>query len=297
MIIEKQLLKFNKIGIVCNDIGGAYFVKAFLEEFELNNFVSFCEGPAKSLFKKNYNGSLEDFIKENDLIITGTSWSSDIEKCAIKISKDTNKTCYTVLDHWVNFKERFILNNKIIFPDVIIVFDAKAFQLAETLIYPTTTKIIKTKTNLFIKNFLKGSLKIEKKFNNRILFIDEPIKEHYEIKLKKDFTYLGYNEFSAFTDFLKQKNQTKFRNFIIDIKLHPSSDINKYSDYLNDKILVLDPLCRLEDILSGYKFVVGLTSMALFLAKNMDPNNIVYSIIPKSLCTNHIFDLNSFYDI
>jgi len=297
MIFKKHLLNFKNIGIVSHDIGGAHFVKAFLDEFKITpNF--YCEGPAKSLFKINdLKESLEKFILNSDLIITGTSWSSDLEKLAIKISKENKIKCYTILDHWVNFESRFLLNKKFFLPDIIIVYDEKAYLLAKECLGSHKTLILKTKENLFLNKFSKSIKIFNNKHENRILFIDEPLKMHYEDKLNKGIEFLGYNEFIGFSEFIKKIKFSKFNEFFIDIKLHPSSNKNKYSKYLNKKVFLIDQSKNLEDVINKYKYIVGFTSMALFIAKNISQDNMVFSIIPKSINSKHIFDLKSFYDL
>ena len=65
-----------------------------------------------------------------DLIITGTGWMSQLEVNAIKEAKSRKIPCVTVLDHWVNYLERFGTdeNSK---PQILAVTNSLALQMAQ----------------------------------------------------------------------------------------------------------------------------------------------------------------------
>ena len=60
---------------------------------------------------------------------TGTS--SDYEKKAMLLARKYNKKVITYLDHWVEYRERFMIRNKIFRPDEIWVSDKYAFKIAK----------------------------------------------------------------------------------------------------------------------------------------------------------------------
>ena len=63
--------------------------------------------------------SLETAIKDSDWVICGSSWQSDLECRAISISKSISKKVVTFLDHWINYKERFQLMDKLLLPELL----------------------------------------------------------------------------------------------------------------------------------------------------------------------------------
>ena len=76
-----------------------------------------------------------------------------------------------------NYKERFMLNNKITLPDEIITQDQFAFNLAKK--YFKGVKIIRIPNyylNLSLKKF--KLLKVNK--DNNLLYLSEPIQSHYK---------------------------------------------------------------------------------------------------------------------
>ena len=81
---------------------------------------------------KNSRHDLFDAINESNYVITSTSWQSNLEKEAIIISKKLGKYVISLIDHWVNYKERFILNGTLNLPNEIWVTDEYAFKIAKS---------------------------------------------------------------------------------------------------------------------------------------------------------------------
>ena len=297
MLLEKGILNSKKIGVVLCDAGGTNYIISLIEKFKLSvNY--YCEGPALKIIK-NYNSkvSLSEFIDAHDIILTSISWSSEVENEAIVKAKKKGKIVFTVLDHLVNFQKRFLLNGKITLPDSIILFDNYAFEKAKETFRNYKVKLFLTKSNYFVDKFI-NDVKQNSFKSNHILLIDEPIKRHYEGVMKKNFSYRGFNEFTAIEYFLDKMKNSKYINYDIDIKLHPSSLENKYDHILGNKVKVLNSKIKLENIISKYKIIVGFESIALYLASKLRSKIKVFTIIPPEVKNNkNIFELNSFYDI
>ncbi len=296
MWLEKETLKNTKLGVILCDAGGTFHTISLLEEFKIKpNF--YCDGPSLEILKfSEPKKSLKQFISDNDLILTSNSWSSDIELRAIKEAKHKGKKVFTVLDHVVNFDNRFILNGELLLPDSIILFDNESFIKAKEIFGKYDVSLYQCKSNYFLNKFL-NEIKINSPKKNFILYIDEPIKDHYEKMLKNKFEYRGFNEYTGINFFMEKIKETKFEKFNIDIKLHPSSKANKYDYLRHDQIKILNPKIKFESIISAYNFVVGYESMALYLATKIEPRINVYSLIPPFVKDKNIFNLNSFYDL
>ena len=67
----------------------------------------------------------------SDLVLCSTGTSSDYEKRAMYLAKKHKKKTIAYIDHWVQYRERFLINNKIIRPDEIWVSDTYALLLAK----------------------------------------------------------------------------------------------------------------------------------------------------------------------
>ena len=87
------------------------------------------------------------------------------------------------LDHWVNYKQRFILNKKLILPNEIWVSDTLAYTIAKET-FQNKLKIKKIKNYYFDKAKKYFKLKKKKTSNNNkknnILYLCEPIDDHYK---------------------------------------------------------------------------------------------------------------------
>ena len=109
----------ENIGIFCHDAGASEIVSHWANTVKnLYNFDFYLKGPAVSIFERNLNfkhenksgETIENFIKSNETILCGTSWQSNLEKIAMLKAKELDRKIIVVLDHWVNYKERFILD-------------------------------------------------------------------------------------------------------------------------------------------------------------------------------------------
>ena len=203
-----------------------------------NEYIFYLDGPAEKIFKNNIDNKLINefanceigkFIELSDLIITGTSWQSSIERRFIKSAKLHGKKVISILDHWVNYRERFITEGDLILPDEIWVCDEYAKKIAEDKFKNISLKLIE---NPYIENLKKNITSYMKLNSNlkteNILYVCEPIKDHAKIQFG-DENYHGYTEESALKYFLKQIDllNIDYKNIII--RPHPSENIKKYN--------------------------------------------------------------------
>ena len=79
------------------------------------------------------NNTFQLVVDSCDWILCGTSWESDLERKAIEYSRHSKKKSVVFLEHWVNYKERFILDNVEYFPDELWVGDKYAEDLANEI--------------------------------------------------------------------------------------------------------------------------------------------------------------------
>lgn len=89
-----------------------------------------------------------------DFIFTGTSYSSKIELDYIKLGKQHNIITYSFVDHYINIVERFIKNEKKIFPDLILVINKNAkLKALEAGIIPSRLKIFSNPYHEYIRDW------------------------------------------------------------------------------------------------------------------------------------------------
>lgn len=274
------------ITIVSHDAGGAEILSNYvLQNKDQYQFV--LDGPAISIFSKSLgyiqNHSLEATIGNTDLYLTGTSWQSDIEKKAILIAKENKIKVISFIDHWVNYKERFIHNKVLSLPDEIWVGDEDAYQLAITT-FPSD--LVKLKSNAYfesLKSFFKDfKPEVRTGENSNILFICENISDHAK-KSFNDESYWGYTEKDAIQYFFQNLDKLNIKSAKFTFRPHPSDEIGKYNwvleRYKEYSIQISNQL-PLFDQIANSNMVVGCESMALFIA-SLAKKTVISCIPPE----------------
>ena len=269
---EKSINSYRGTGlIVSHDSGGADILSSLVK----NNIFSFkacLDGPAKSIFNNKIGAfdliSLKDGIKNSDWVITSTSWASDLEYQAIKQARKDKKFVVSLLDHWVNYKQRFNHYNSLILPNEIWVCDQYAYNLANDIFSNTLIKLIKNPLLLeFKKEFKFFQQKIIASENLKLLFLSDNIEEALS-KQYNDSNYWGYTDKTSF-EFLYE-NFTVISNKIsqITIRSHPSESINNYHwalDRYGPFVKISNKESLAEDI-ANHNIIAGSESMAMVLA-------------------------------
>lgn len=270
MSFEKEILKGKKIGVCSCDAGGANYIKAYVDWNKIK-CQYLLDGPAVKIFNvSKIENNIDEFVEKNDLIITGTSWSNNLEKEVIKKSLKSNKPVLTIIDHWANYLDRFILEDQLILPNYMFFYGQEAFQLGNEIFkdYPEV-KLYQT-PNYYLNQFKRNRKKNIQ--TDAILFIDEPIEEHYGTLASEKAILIE----------LIQK-----QDIAIHIRLHPHSKEGKYGEITDKypKIKELPKGSDLIDELCNYNTIVGIDSMALMVAYELGLK--VYTLplanIPRTL--------------
>ena len=234
-----------------------------------NEYNYLLKGTAKKIFKKNLGKfktiSLKESLKKTKLYICGTGWQSDIHIQIIKATRLKSTKVIAYLDHWVNYKKRFLKNKKYYLPDEIWVGDEKAYKIAKK----TFNIRVKKKTNYYlnyVKKKIKGKYEKKKKLPKtvNILYVTEPTSK---VKKKFKLNKYDYDEFSSLSFFL-DKIKFVYKDFKIRLKIHPSENLIKYNKILK-KYNYNIKVCNSENLLNEIKnseVVVGCNTLALHIA-------------------------------
>ena len=131
--IPDFVLNAKRISIAAYDAGGAEQISWLLRNLP-QKVLAYIKGPARRIFE-NSEISFDrvdqlNKIMECDLVITGSGWMSQLEVDAIREANLRNVPCLTVLDHWVNYLERFgeDENGQ---PQILAVTNSIALQIAQ----------------------------------------------------------------------------------------------------------------------------------------------------------------------
>ncbi len=282
LISEFMLIKSSKIALVSHDAGGAEILSSYVRRQNLDcHYV--LDGPARKIFE-NKLGQLEilpldQAIRQSTAVLCGTSWQSDLEVKAIKISKEQGKKSTTFLDHWVNYRERFILQGHEYLPDEIWVGDKDAQSIAEVTFSGTPIRLF---PNPYCQDLLEifSQIQLDARLNpfSRVLYVCEPIREHASLQYG-DERYFGYTEEEALIFFLEHIHVVDDSIDQIVLRPHPSEHRDKY-----DWVLQTFPFVKLggekplfEEIIAS-DVVAGCESMAMVVG--LLANKRVISTIP-----------------
>lgn len=260
------------ITIVSHDAGGAEILSNYVLQNK-TNYQFVLGGPAISIFKKLLGDipltSLEESLNQTDTYITGTSWQSDLEKNAISFAKEKNIRVVSFLDHWVNYKERFLYNGNLILPDEIWVGDNNALSIAKA-VFPA--EMVHLKENAYFTSVKKyfGTQATTRIINSvpNILFLCENISDHAK-KAYNDERYWGYTEEDAIRYFFNNLEKLDIRSAQFLFRPHPSDKEGKYQWILNlyrDFPISISNKDSLFEQIALADLVVGCESMALIIA-------------------------------
>tara|TARA_B100000767_G_scaffold193403_1_gene180517 strand:- start:2488 stop:3390 length:903 start_codon:yes stop_codon:yes gene_type:complete len=278
----------NQVGVVSHDAGGAEIISNWVKENPNKySYNFFLEGPAVSIFKKNISKDLiifndmDSFLNKSDFLVCGTSWQSSLEKRFVCEANLRKKKVVSILDHWINYRERFSYNNKINLPSEIWVCDSYALEIAKQTFTNLKIKLI---TNPYIKSIedriAKNKKTLDQNVSTQILYVCEPIREHAKLQHGNENFY-GYTEESALEYFLENVNTMKLNFDSIHIRPHPSELQDKYnwalSNFKNFNITIGSQNDLIDDVLSS-EIVVGCESMAMAVA--LVARKRVYTSIP-----------------
>lgn len=277
--------------IVSHDAGGAEVVSAWASKRPGRDFRFLLEGPARDIFRKKIPGieigdrqSLLPAVSGFDLVLTGTSWDSDLELQAIAAALAGNVVCAAYLDHWGTYNERFGLGGRQILPTEIWVGDEYALRLVEAA-FP------RIKARLEPNEYFRDTVaEIDRISGNRtahgkkknILYVCEPISVALEKKYR-DPGYYGYSEFDALDGYLSYMLASPDDVQEIKLRLHPSEPSGKYSAILEkyqDKLGLAESSGRtLAEDCAWADWIVGCQSMAMVIG--LLAGKKVFSSIPR----------------
>jgi hypothetical protein len=272
------------ICVVSHDAGGAEIISSYVRQNKIEcKFV--LAGPALRIFERKlgnlYIQNLEEAISTSDFLLCGTSWQSDIEWKAISIARKLGKKSVAFLDHWINYRERFIRLGQLHLPDEIWVGDILAKEKAISIFPELDVSLLENPYFLDLKLELDILDKNKSKLSTlgKILYVCEPVREH-AFHEYGDERYWGYTEEEALRYFLTNVQSLGIKIDQIIVRPHPSESANKYDwifkefdlpIYAGGKEALFDELLRSE-------IVVGCESMAMIIG--MLAGRRVISCIP-----------------
>jgi hypothetical protein len=275
------------LAIVAHDAGAANHIFAWMGEEKATLCLA---GPARALWLehcqksgKNSTSKSRSFSELDSIlvhsaepnlaaslagaatVITGTGWESNLEHEARKLAYERGIRSIAVIDHWINYADRFIRKRERVLPDEIWVSDPYAAEIAQAT-FPTVRVI--QQVNAYLAGLV---LEVESRQlvgaaegSDRVLYLLEPIRHVWgKLAVPGEFLALDY--------FMEQRNRTLITaDAEIRLRPHPSDPPGKYEAWLARQAnaqVHLDPSATLTDAIAWANVVVGCQTYAMVLAQ------------------------------
>ena len=291
----------KRILVAASDPGGASALVPVLQgletirKYELNVFA---EGQAQRIFKKSgilytsSHGNTMDFDsienwsrseltgKKYQAVVTGTSFYPGSEQGCIRMARELNIPCVTLIDSWSNYRQRFLRSHEMtltsaILPTRIAVPDQFAVHEMEEAGFPE--KILRIIGQPALDRFAnQASLRghEERKTLCSLLKISftEPVFAFFSQPISNLYgppdtpSYRGYTEYDVLEGLLKHVS-LEFPSATLLVKLHPKEDSQKFKKLLNQypNNVQVSELSE-ENLVLGADIVIGMTSIVLVKA-------------------------------
>jgi len=262
----------SPVAVVCHDAGAANLVFAWLREWtqagllEQHEFKILLQGPAKKAWQLDpvplphmqLHTALSDAIAGCQSVLTGTGWASSFEHDARRLAIALKIPSIAVIDHWVNYSQRFERDGVVALPNQIWVSDGYAYEMATQLF--KDVQILELPNN-YLNNLIKSMSPVPNDCEN-LLYVLEPIRN--------DWGRGEPGEFQALDFFVN--NLEKVVGLVpvhITLRPHPSDPPDKYKKWLlahSSLDIALDSQLRLSDAIAQARWVVGAETFAMVIA-------------------------------
>jgi len=257
------------IGVVAHDAGGAEIISSYIRRHGLR--CAFClEGAAVGVFNRKLGEvktlPLEDLVAQSKWILCGTSFLSDLEWRAIGLARQSGKRCVVALDHWVNYRQRFIRHGQWRWPDEVWVGDETAAGIAAETLPDIPQTLVRNAYFMDIQDEIRATPVSEHDVGDglSILYVCEPLRDD-GIALYGDERYWGYTEEEALSYFLSNVGVLGDNIARIVVRPHPQETLGKYDWAMQefDLPLVCGEKKTLLEQIAACDVVVGCATMAM----------------------------------
>jgi hypothetical protein len=199
------------------------------------------------------NWPLDTLIASCDWILCGTSLSSELEWSAMGLARRAGKRAVAVLDHWVNYRLRFVRRNVWNFPDEVWVGDEVSARIASETLPEVASRLV---PNAYFADVLEELASFSPQprpagAGVRILYTCSPLHEGAEI--------------GALRYFLANVGHISDRIESVTLRPHPRERKGRYTWALDefDLPLRIDADRPLVEQVAGSDIVAGCATMAM----------------------------------
>ena len=258
------------VALVAHDAGGAEILSSYALQQGASSFLYTLQDPAAGIFSRKL-GAVEVLdvhaaVSRADVVICGTSWQSDLEVRAIRLAKTLGKRSIAFLDHWTNYRERFVRSGDVVLPDEMWVGDTMAEQMAVATFPGIPVHVRDDPYLLDVQRTLREAMAAVVRVSPglTVLYVSEPLREHGRLQFANE-RHWGYVEEEALRYFLDHVSVMDGAITQIVIRAHPSEPPDKYQWALREYSLPIAAggARTLVEEVANADVVVGCESMAL----------------------------------
>ena len=269
---------------VFSDPGGAKPCLSYILLNNCSNYIVISDREYEFYSDFNINviitEEIERYIFEfkPDYIFSATSYTSNIEKIAIKNAKFNKIPTITYIDHSTNILDRFILNNELYLPDFILVSDYDTQNELQKLNLVNSCNItqIENPFHVFLANWKP---KIDKE--SFLVSLNIPTKKKIILLAFDPLSNIngiqkyGVDEISA----IKEINpilESKDLDYTYIFKPHPNQNLDLLKNVLSDKIILVSSQSDTNNLIYFSDIIIGIFSNILLEANVFDKKVIRY---------------------
>lgn len=219
---------------------------------------------------------IENHIRDIDVLICGTGFHTEVELSLMEKCGQHGIRTVAILDYWSMYKNRFLANERFIWPDFFLVMDTIAER--EAIEDGVPASIIKVLGHPGLDRVIKQG---HKKYGDAmmadsVLLLGEP---------------MDIDDGDAYEDrfFLNCIHVLMSMKKDFSIKFHP-----RESEYIKKKYRQYSAEGNLLDVIQKYDIIIGITTIALLQAALAGKHTISYQprMMTKDECISSRFGLS-----
>jgi hypothetical protein len=228
--------------LVAHDAGGAEILSSLVARGGLPAGIDVrlvLEGPAHAVFLRKLGPvqtwPLAQAMRGAAMLLAGTGWQSSLEWDALRQAREQGVPAIAFLDHWVNYRRRFVRQGVCCLPDALWVGDDDAWVLARAELPERPAFLVPNPYFDAMREALaalprQAALQAAPQAGLRVLFVCEPVREP-ALHMHGSERHWGYTEEEALA-FALDSLPALGRIDSLVVRPHPSEAPAKYDTQL-----------------------------------------------------------------
>ncbi len=262
----------SPLAVVCHDAGACNVILPWLRRPDLQ-LQAVMQGPAERLWHARLGDrplcrTLDQALDGAAMLLSGTGWASSLEHDARDQARQRGLRSAAVIDHWVNYPDRFERGGQVQWPDEFWVTDLEALAIAQRHFPPER---VRCHSNPYLAEQRQAVAPLQSSTQG-VLYVMEP--------MRSDWGRGVAGEWQALEWFASQRSAAGIPAAApLWLRPHPSDETGKYDDWLaRHPGTLLDRSATLAQAMSPARWVVGCESYALVVA--LAAGRTVFSTLP-----------------